>query len=117
MRYGILANRGLVACFYIRFPRNDQAKDDYYRAVYLTERTVRDLMEKISVKQRIDPQRIVRVLRVNKNGLKIMVDDDVVRELPDGQDMVVEISEAAALDGATAIDSDKSSGVELKLSY
>ncbi|KOC10406.1 CP2 transcription factor [Aspergillus flavus AF70] len=106
-----------IACFYIRFPRNDQAKDDYYRAVYLTERTVRDLMEKISVKQRIDPQRIVRVLRVNKNGLKIMVDDDVVRELPDGQDMVVEISEAAALDDATAIDSDKSSGVELKLSY
>lgn len=75
-------------------------------------------MEKISVKQRIDPQRIVRVLRVNKNGLKIMVDDDVVRELPDGQDMVVEISETATSDTAAAIDSDNmNSGVELKLSY
>lgn len=107
-----------IACFYIRFPRNDQPKNDYYQAVYLTERTVQDLMEKISMKQHIDPQRIVRVLRVNKRGLKIMVDDDVVRELPDGQDMVVEISEAAVFDNAVVADSNSmGSGVEVKLSY
>ncbi|PYH93290.1 hypothetical protein BO71DRAFT_431129 [Aspergillus ellipticus CBS 707.79] len=104
-----------IACFYLRFPRNDQPQEDYYRAVYLTERTVRDLMEKISVKQRIDPQRIVRVLRVKQNGLKIMVDDDVVRELPDGQDMVVEISETSSLESAGA--ANLSSAVEVKLSY
>ncbi|KAL4991398.1 CP2 transcription factor-domain-containing protein [Aspergillus falconensis] len=101
-----------IACFYVRFPRNDQRQDDYYRAVYLTERTVRDLMEKISMKQRIDPQRIIRVLLVKENGLRIMVDDDVVRELPDGQDMVAEISETAAYDA-----SDTPSPVEVKLRY
>ncbi|KAE8352603.1 CP2 transcription factor-domain-containing protein [Aspergillus coremiiformis] len=104
-----------IACFYIRFPRDEQSKDDYYRAVYLTERTVHELMEKISVKQHIDPQRVVRVLRVNRNGLKIMVDDDVVRELPDGQDMVVETK---AFGSATAANSDNiESEVELQLSY
>ncbi|KAL4979197.1 CP2 transcription factor-domain-containing protein [Aspergillus desertorum] len=101
-----------IACFYVRFPRNDQSQDDYYRAVYLTERTVRDLMEKISMKQRIDPQRIIRVLLIKENGLRIMVDDDVVRELPDGQDMVVEISETVVYDP-----SDKPSPVEVKLRY
>ncbi|RDW86312.1 grainyhead-like protein [Aspergillus mulundensis] len=101
-----------IACFYVRFPTTDQNQDDYYRAVYLTERTARDLMEKISVKQRIDPQRIMRVLLVKENGLRIMVDDDVVRELPDGQDMVAEISETAAFEA-----SDTPSPVEVKLRY
>ncbi|KAL4924296.1 grainyhead-like protein [Aspergillus undulatus] len=101
-----------IACFYVRFPKHDQHEDDYYRAVYLTERTVRDLMEKISMKQRIDPQRIMRVLLVKENGLRIMVDDDVVRELPDGQDMVAEISEAQTFDAA-----DTPSPVEVKLRY
>ncbi|KAL4873521.1 hypothetical protein BDV12DRAFT_79929 [Aspergillus spectabilis] len=103
-----------IACFYVRFPKNDQHQDDYYRAVYLTERTARNLMEKFSVKQRIDPQRIMRVLLVKENGLRIMVDDDVVRELPDGQDMVAEISEAPMLD---AMGTDTPSPVEVKLTY
>ena len=101
-----------VACFYLRFPSNDAQKDDFYRAVYLSERSVRDLLEKISLKQRIDLQRIVRVLHIKRDGLKIMVDDDVVRELPDGQDMDVEVSETA-----NDCDDSKESAVELKLSY
>ncbi|KAL3475046.1 CP2 transcription factor-domain-containing protein [Aspergillus californicus] len=105
-----------IACFYACFPRNEQSQDDYYRAVYLTERTVRDLMEKISLKQRIDPQRIMRVLLVKENGLRVTVDDDVVRELPDGQDMVVEISEASTF-GTTTSAGDTASPVELKLRY
>lgn len=52
-------------------------------------------MKKISEKQEIDPERIVRVLRINRNGLKVMVDDDMVRELPEGQDMVAELSHAS----------------------
>jgi hypothetical protein len=106
-----------VACFYVRFPKNDQQQDDYYRAVYLTERTVRDLMEKISMKQRIDPQRIMRVLLVKENGLRIMVDDDVVRELPDGQDMVVEISEASTFDAVMGGGANTPPPVEVKLRY
>ena len=102
----------IVACFYLRFPSSDTQKDDFYRAVYLSERTVRNLLEKISLKKRIDPQRIVRVLHIKRDGLKIMVDDDVVRELPDGQDMDVEVSETANGDGGS-----KEPAVELKLSY
>ncbi|KAL2866969.1 grainyhead-like protein [Aspergillus lucknowensis] len=106
-----------IACFYVRFPRNGQHQDDYYRAVYLTERTARDLMEKISMKQRIDPQRIMRILLVKENGLRIMVDDDVVRELPDGQDMVAEISEAPTVDNMVGPDADNPTPVEVKLRY
>ncbi|GLA55978.1 hypothetical protein AnigIFM63604_003467, partial [Aspergillus niger] len=105
------------ACFYVRFPCNDRLSDDYYRAVYLTERTVRDLIEKITIKQRIDPQRVVRVLHVKQNGLEIMVDDDV-RELPDGQDMIVEMSEVSSFKNAAVTGpGNPSSALELKLSY
>lgn len=53
------------------------------------------MIEKISHKQNIDPSRVVRVLHIKENDLKIMVDDEVVRVLPDGQDMDVEISEVS----------------------
>ena len=109
------ANTSSVACFYVRFP-SDHLSDGYYRAVYLSERTVRDFMHKISEKNKIDPERITQVLHVNQDGLKIMVDDDVVRELPDGQDMVAEFSEASKLDGV-AINIDSPSSVEVKLKY
>ncbi|PYH67099.1 uncharacterized protein BO88DRAFT_417018 [Aspergillus vadensis CBS 113365] len=106
-----------IAYFYVRFPCNDRLSDDYYRAVYLTERTVRDLIEKITIKQRIDPQRVVRVLHVKQNGLEIMVDDDV-RELPDGQDMIVEMSEVSSFKNAAVTGpGNPSSALELKLSY
>ena len=56
-------------------------------------------MKKISEKQDIDPKRIVRILHVNQAGLRIMVDDDVVRELPEGQDMVADIYESPEPNG------------------
>ena len=47
--------------------------------------------------------------------MTVVVDDGVVRELPDGKDMCANISDAAALDdGATDIGS---SPVEIKLIY
>ncbi|RMD39463.1 hypothetical protein DV735_g5664, partial [Chaetothyriales sp. CBS 134920] len=97
-----------VACFYVR------GKDDYtqyYRAVYLMRRTVRDLITGISRKFQIDPTRVTQVTHVNTKGLHIVVDEDVVREVPEGQDMLVEFSPAQA-DGqvkqefATPADSD-----------
>lgn len=71
---------------------------------------MRDLMKKISEKQHIDPKRIVRILHVNEAGLRIMVDDDVVRELPEGQDMVADIYESPA-------NGNSSSPMEIKLTY
>ncbi|RMZ78793.1 hypothetical protein DV738_g3634, partial [Chaetothyriales sp. CBS 135597] len=97
-----------VACFYVR------GKDDctqYYRAVYLMRRTVRDLIIGISRKFQIDPTRVTQVTHVNTKGLNIVVDEDVVREVPEGQDMLVEFGPAQT-DGqvkqefATPADSD-----------
>lgn len=68
------------------------------------------MMKKISEKRHIDPARIVRILRINYNGLRIMVDDDVVRELPEGQDMIADISEAHDPEAG-------GSSVEIKLTY
>ena len=48
-----------------------------------------------------------------------MVDDDVVRELPDGQDMIAEISDTSAINAASAVGQEDSTnaGVEVKLRY
>lgn len=78
-----------VACFYVR--HKDDSKE-YYRAVYLFRRTVRDLVNGISQKFQIDPQRVTQVTHVNSKGLHIIVDEDVVREVPEGQDMLVEFA-------------------------
>lgn len=102
----------VVACFYLRSTQGETQKDDFYRAVYLGERTVHDLLEKISLKQCISPKHIVRVLHIKQDGLKIMVDDDVVRELPDGQNMDVELSEVF-----DSTDDSKEPTVKLMLSY
>lgn len=91
-------NLTTVACFYVRYTKNGKDISDYYHAIYLAERTVKDLMEKISMKQQIDPLSIVRVVHMKSNGLRIIVDDDVVRALPEGQDMKVEISEVSRVD-------------------
>jgi hypothetical protein len=73
-------------------------------------------MRKISEKNHLDPSRIVRILRVNQNGLRIMVDDDVVRELPEGQDMIVDIYESPA-PSAASDDWSPGTPVEIKLTY
>ncbi|KIW28673.1 hypothetical protein, variant [Cladophialophora immunda] len=78
-----------VACFYVR--QKDAAKE-YYRAIYLMQRTVKDLVNNIAAKFQTDPQRVTQVTHVNSRGLHIIVDEDVVRELPEGQDMIVEFT-------------------------
>ena len=83
-----------VACFYVLIKiAGTYPADDYYRAVYLTQRTVGDLTSSIASKCAVDPSRIRRSLRINNKGLKILVDEELVREMPEGQDMIVEFSE------------------------
>lgn len=72
-------------------------------------------MQKISEKHHIDPSRIVRILHVNQNGRRIVVDDDVVRELPEGQDMIVDIGETFTPEASDAGSPD--SPMEIKLTY
>ena len=83
------SNTVKVACFYVR--QKDAARE-VYRAVYLMQRTVKDLINNISSKFHIDPRRVTQVTHVNSRGLHIIVDEDVVRELPEGQDMIVEFA-------------------------
>ncbi|PLB39867.1 uncharacterized protein BDW47DRAFT_102595 [Aspergillus candidus] len=80
-----------AACFYIRFYDEWKVPESYHRALYLTERTVRNLTTKICQTQGMDPESVARALHVNPSGLRIMIDDDVVQQIPDGQPMMVEI--------------------------
>ena len=86
-----------VACFYVLIRISNSAHEgEYYKAVYLMERTVKDLITRITVKCGVQAKQVIRTLRVNSKGLKIMVDDEVVQELPEGQDMIVEFTEIEA---------------------
>lgn len=82
-----LADKVTVACFYVK---DRDATAPYHRAVYLLRRTVKDLINGISQKFDIDPNRVIRVTHINAKGLHVIVDEDVVRELQEGQDMMVE---------------------------
>lgn len=125
-----------MACFYIlRAENGGRPKERYYRAVYLMQRTAEELVNGIAAKLDIEPSRIQRAVHLKKNGLEVLVDDDVVRELPEGQDMLVEIYEIKTESlplkrewdsgpNDTQVDGDiipssnvSSSGLELKLGY
>ena len=86
--------------------------EDYYRAIYLTERTVRDLVKQITEKYHIDPMRISNIMHAHEKGLRVIVDDDVVRQLPEGQDMIVDISEAPG-----GVSGTPESPMEINLTY
>ena len=74
-----------AACFYIRFPH-----DDFYRAIYVMERTVDELKTQVSKKAQVYVDSIVYELT---GGRKAPVDDEFVRQLADGQDLTVEFSD------------------------
>jgi len=123
-----------IACFYVlvKTPSPD-GKSDLYRAVYLMQRTLKDLINGIAEKCAIDPIGVTRAIRVNPKGLKIVVDEDVVRELPEGQDMIVEFSDVqyeqpvkneffnesadVQADGIGVVEDAASSGIEMRLIY
>jgi hypothetical protein len=59
------------------------------------KRDAKELVISIAAKCNFEPAKIVQMINVNQKGLKIKVDDDVVRELPEGQDMILEYSRIA----------------------
>ena len=82
-----------VACFYVFIKiLGETPDDDCYRAVYLMERTLKDLVSSIATKCGVNAPTVHKTLRITSKGLKILVDDDVVREMPEGQDMIVEFN-------------------------
>jgi hypothetical protein len=83
-----------VACFFVQ-PRiaGKMPNDNYFRAVYLMERTVKALTGAIAMKINVEPTKVTRAIRVNKKGLQILLDDDAVQAIPEQQDMTAEFHE------------------------
>lgn len=83
-----------VACFYIlRRTQDSTGKPDYHRAIYLMQRSLKELNDKIAAKWGLDPSKILRTIHSIQNSLEVEMDDDVIRELREGQDMILEIEE------------------------
>ena len=55
------------------------------------QRTVQELVRGITAKLGINSESIGRAIYVNPKGLQIIVDDDVVHQIPEGQDMILEM--------------------------
>ncbi|KAL5407317.1 hypothetical protein PMIN04_011764 [Paraphaeosphaeria minitans] len=80
-----------VACFFVQ-PRiaGKQPDDNYFRAVYLMDRTLKELIAGIARKINIEPTQVTRTIRVNQKGLQILLDDSGVQAIPEQQDMAAE---------------------------
>lgn len=121
-----------VACFYIcRRDPTQPANHEYHRAIYLMQRTLRDFTNSVATKWGLAPAKILRTLRVLDRGLEVEMDDDVIREMAEGQDLILEIVERKpavkrewemSLDGADPDDSisqnvAQTEGYELRLMF
>lgn len=66
-------------------------KDDNYRAIYLMERTLQELVRAIAVKCGVEPTKIICIVRVNEQGLQITAEDDMVEQMPERQGFIAEL--------------------------
>ena len=90
----------------------------------------------MATKCNIEPTQVLRTIRISRQGLHILLDDDCIRALPEGQDMTAEFCEIAPDSPTTAtnqwetgpspvecdgelatLENVNSSGYELKLLY
>jgi hypothetical protein len=83
-----------VACFYIQ-PRvvDRTSSDNFYRAIYIYRRTLKDFTNAISTKCNIELTQVLRTVRIVHKDLSILFDDEDIRHLPEGQDMQAEFCE------------------------
>ena len=83
-----------VACFYVQYlDKSGQEKSSYHRAIYLSKRTREEFNGRVASKWGIEPSQVLHSIRVIQGGLEIEMDDDVIRELKEGQDMRLEVEE------------------------
>lgn len=83
-----------VACFYIARQNPEQeGSREIHRAIYLMQRTLQEFVARIAAKWRFDASKVTRTVHVLQRGLEVEMDDDVIRELGEGQDMTLEIHE------------------------
>lgn len=77
--------RKKVLCVYIKI-----YNENMYRAIYLDELNLNDLVKKICAKLQVPFESVVNVYRINKKGNGVALDDGTVQQLEDEQDMLVE---------------------------
>lgn len=82
-----------VMCIYILPVVAGESQNALHRAVYLQSRTAASLTNSIASKCGIDPAAVVRTVHVNSRGINIIVDDDFVSQMNEGQDMKVQATE------------------------
>ncbi|KAK4957023.1 hypothetical protein LTR66_013265 [Elasticomyces elasticus] len=82
-----------VACFYLQFTQSAKQPQGEYYAIYLANRTSFCLKAKLAEKVQIDSSVISHIIWVNRKGLKVLVDDNMVQHLPEAQTMVADICE------------------------
>lgn len=82
-----------IACFYIRRKSSEPEAREYHKAIYLMQRTMGEFVARIASKWNLDVNRVTRVVRSLQNGLEVEMDDDVIKELSEGQDMALDIIE------------------------
>lgn len=84
-----------VACFYVaqRSSLASGGAPECHRAIYLMQRTVKEFILRLALKWNFDPAKVVRVIHVLNRGLEVEMDDDVIRELDEGQDILLDIVE------------------------
>ncbi|KAK3898840.1 CP2 transcription factor-domain-containing protein, partial [Staphylotrichum tortipilum] len=101
-----------VACFYVaRYippsvstTDNNGTNTELHRAVYLPERSVKALVGRLAAKWGFDAGRVVRVVRVVEGrGVRVEVDDEVVREMVEGLDFTVEVVEVEGIAGENGV--------------
>lgn len=106
-----------VKCFYLRFHQGGEQKNDYHTAVYLADPTVNELVEKIFQKQKFSRDHSVNLFHLKPNGMKVMIDDDVVEQISDGQAMTAEVSDLEVSDKLATDNSSLPAAVEVRLFF
>jgi len=77
----------------MHLPNAIDPTNDIYYAVYVPNRTAISLTSSIAIKMGINPAEIVRTTIVSKRGLRLVLDDEVAREMLEKQDMRVTVRE------------------------
>lgn len=103
----------------LHLPTAVDPNNDIYYAIYVPARTANALTLAIATKMGCDPNTIVRTTIINKRGLRLALDDDVVREMLEQQDMRIAFREMEfhADNRQDRMSVDRHPGLELFLAF
>lgn len=85
--------------------------------MYLAEPTVNGLVVEISRKKNLSGDHRVHLFHAKQNGMKVFIDDDAVKRIPDGQDMIAEVSGPAASNNMATNSGSEPVTIEIRLYF